>query len=218
MPRELSPKQRRFESRNHRLPNRRFPCCFSSLLILVLAPSPSAAGITKIVIEKREPFAKGHEFGITGGYEKLAGKAYGEVDPKAKHNKNIVNLAKAPKNERGRVEYLDGCFYFEAARHGARQPDDLLRCRQPRQSRLARQLWRRAQQRSDNARPRRRWIHDAPRLQPDMERLAGRYASQRRPIDGELSRGKKPRRQSDQALDFHRVCFSKNDFLSAAEL
>ncbi len=56
---------------------------FLLLLILVLAPSPVAAGITKIVIEKREPFAKGHEFGITGAYEKLVGKAYGEVDPKA---------------------------------------------------------------------------------------------------------------------------------------
>ena len=86
---------------------------FLLLLILVLSPSPSSAGITKIVIEKREPFANGHEFGITGGYEKLAGKAYGEVDPKAKHNKDIVNLAKAPKNERGRVEYSMDVFILK---------------------------------------------------------------------------------------------------------
>lgn len=83
------------------------------LLILVLAPSPSAARITKIVIEKREPFATGHDFGITGSYEKLTGKAYGEVDPKAKHNKDIVNLAKAPKNERGRVEYSMDVFILK---------------------------------------------------------------------------------------------------------
>ena len=31
--------------------------------------------ITRIVIEKREPFAAGYEFGITGAYEKLVGKA-----------------------------------------------------------------------------------------------------------------------------------------------
>jgi hypothetical protein len=75
------------------------------LLTLIVMPSPSAAEITKLVIEKREPFAGGHEFGVTGAYEKLIGKAYGEVDPNAKANKGIVNLAKAPKNERGRVEY-----------------------------------------------------------------------------------------------------------------
>ena len=104
-------------------------------VLLVLFPSSSFAEITKIVIEKREPFANGHDFGITGAYEKLTGKAYGEVDPKAKHNKNIVNLAKAPKNERGRVEYSMDVFILKPARHGARQSDDLLRCRQPRQSR-----------------------------------------------------------------------------------
>ena len=75
-------------------------------VLLVLFPSPSFAEITKLVIEKREPFANGHEFGVTGAYEKLIGKAYGEVDPKKNHNKRIVNIDKAPKNERGRVEYV----------------------------------------------------------------------------------------------------------------
>ena len=71
----------------------------------VLFPKPSFAEITKIVIDKREPFAAGNEFGVTGAYEKLIGKAYGEVDPKKHHNKNIVNLRKAPLNGRSRVEY-----------------------------------------------------------------------------------------------------------------
>jgi len=66
---------------------------------------PSFAEITKIVIDKREPFAAGHEFGVTGAYEKLVGKAYGEVDPKTHHNKNLVNLKNAPLNNRSRVEY-----------------------------------------------------------------------------------------------------------------
>lgn len=43
--------------------------------------------ITKIVIEKKESFANGHEFPITGAYEKLVGKAYGEVDPNNPLNK-----------------------------------------------------------------------------------------------------------------------------------
>ena len=61
--------------------------------------------ITRLVIQRREPFAGGHEFPITGAYEKLVGKLYGEVDPKNRLNKIIVNLSKAPRNRRGRVEY-----------------------------------------------------------------------------------------------------------------
>jgi Alpha/beta hydrolase domain len=61
--------------------------------------------LTRFVIQKREPFANGHEFPITGAYEKLVGKVYGEIDPKNRLNKVIVNLDKAPRNRRGRVEY-----------------------------------------------------------------------------------------------------------------
>jgi len=71
------------------------------------------ATITKIVIERREPFANGYEFGLTGTYEKLIGKAYGEVDPKKKYNKTIVNIDKAAKNNRGRVEYSMDIFILK---------------------------------------------------------------------------------------------------------
>src|SRR5262245_66071951 len=61
--------------------------------------------ITRVVIKRRQPFAKGYEFPITGPYEKLVGLIYGEVDPKNRLNKVIVNVEKAPRNKRGRVEY-----------------------------------------------------------------------------------------------------------------
>ncbi len=83
------------------------------LLVFLLCPSYSFAHITRLVIEKREPFADGHEFGVTGAYETLSGKAYGEVDPQAKHNRIIVNLDKAPKNDRGRVEYSMDVFILK---------------------------------------------------------------------------------------------------------
>jgi hypothetical protein len=83
------------------------------LFISLLCPLSSFANITKLVIEKREPFAGSHEFGVTGAYEKLSGKAYGEVDPKAKHSRTIVNIDKAPKNERGRVEYSMDVFILK---------------------------------------------------------------------------------------------------------
>ena len=67
--------------------------------------------ITRIAIERREPFAGGHEFPPVGAYEKLVGKLYGEIDPEDRLNKIIVNLEKAPRNKRDRVEYWSD-FYI----------------------------------------------------------------------------------------------------------
>ena len=75
--------------------------------------SDSEAMITKIVIEKREPLASGHEFPVTGAYEKLVGKAYGEVDPKSPLNKILVNLDKAPRNKKGKVEYWTDIYILK---------------------------------------------------------------------------------------------------------
>ena len=41
---------------------------------LVFFPVSSFADITKIVIEKRETFANGQEFGVTGSYERSSAK------------------------------------------------------------------------------------------------------------------------------------------------
>src|SRR5262245_20576586 len=69
--------------------------------------------ITRLVIQRRELFAKGHEFPVTGAYEKLVGQIHGEVDPKNRLNKIIVNLDKAPRNRRGRVEYSSDIFILK---------------------------------------------------------------------------------------------------------
>ena len=69
--------------------------------------------ITRLVIKRKEPFANGYEFPITGTYEKLVGKLYGEVDPGNRLNKIIVNLDKAPRNRRGRVEYSGDLFILK---------------------------------------------------------------------------------------------------------
>ena len=44
-------------------------------------------------------------FGTAGAYEKLRGKAYGEVDPRDKQNRVITDIELAPRNARGNVEY-----------------------------------------------------------------------------------------------------------------
>ncbi|XEC95759.1 alpha/beta hydrolase domain-containing protein [Paenibacillus tarimensis] len=69
------------------------------------------ARITRLEIDRVEPFADGEKFGNTGSYVKIAGTAYGELDPDDPLNEVIVNLDKAPRNAEGLVEY-DVDFYI----------------------------------------------------------------------------------------------------------
>ncbi|HEV2612088.1 MAG TPA: alpha/beta hydrolase domain-containing protein [Noviherbaspirillum sp.] len=63
-------------------------------------------GITRIEITSVEsPTFQGRTFGDVGAYEKLRGKAYGELDPKDPRNTVITDLQFAPRNARGNVEY-----------------------------------------------------------------------------------------------------------------
>lgn len=61
-------------------------------------------------IDRREPFAAGHEFGRPGPYEKLTGRLHLEVDPNHPANERIVDLKLAPRNRRGRVEFWTDFF------------------------------------------------------------------------------------------------------------
>jgi hypothetical protein len=64
------------------------------------------AGITKIEITTHEsPTFGGYSWPGVGQYEKLVGKAYGEVDPNDPQNAIIVDVEHAPRNARGHVEY-----------------------------------------------------------------------------------------------------------------
>jgi hypothetical protein len=66
---------------------------------------PTGAGITRVVITKRQIAYSGASFGTAGPYEVLAGTAYGEIDPHAPGNSGIVNINRAPVNAGGHVEY-----------------------------------------------------------------------------------------------------------------
>ncbi|HXZ88477.1 MAG TPA: alpha/beta hydrolase domain-containing protein [Candidatus Binataceae bacterium] len=63
----------------------------------------------KLEIMRAEPAFDGVTFGDVGPYEKIVGRAFAEVDPSYRLNAGIVNLARAPHNAAGRVEY---CFDF----------------------------------------------------------------------------------------------------------
>jgi alpha/beta hydrolase family protein len=72
---------------------------------LVVAPAVDAR-ITKITITtSQSPTFGGYSWPGVGQYEKLAGKAFGEVDPNDPKNAIIVDVGLAPRNARGNVEY-----------------------------------------------------------------------------------------------------------------
>ena len=65
----------------------------------------------KIEIARVESAFGGIQFGSAGPYEKIIGRAFGEVDPSHPLNAEIVNLDKAPRNAAGRVDYwMDFCL------------------------------------------------------------------------------------------------------------
>lgn len=76
------------------------------LAIAALACANAQARITRIEITKTEPAFGGQSFGTVGAYERVTGKAYGEVDPRAPSNAIIQDIGLAPRNARGMVEYV----------------------------------------------------------------------------------------------------------------
>jgi len=78
----------------------------SGVATIALATATAQARITRIEIAKTEPAFAGQAFGAVGAYERLSGKAYGEVDPASEANAVIQDIVRAPRNARGMVEYV----------------------------------------------------------------------------------------------------------------
>jgi hypothetical protein len=90
---------------------RSIPLCLAVMAALLAgcgggdddAPAPAATPQMTLSITATEDFPG--TYGSVGGYEKLTGTLAGEVDPKDSHNAIIQDLALAPVNTRGMVEY-----------------------------------------------------------------------------------------------------------------
>src|SRR5258706_8015274 len=77
----------------------------SAAALMAVAPAADAR-VTKIEITaKQSPAFGGYAFKGVGAYEKIVGKAFGELDPKDPRNAVIVDIQFAPKNANGKVEY-----------------------------------------------------------------------------------------------------------------
>ncbi len=82
----------------------------ATILAMVGSSVAVEAETVNIEITSREPFAEGAAFGSVGAYERITGVARGEVDPGDPRNAVIVNLDKAPRNARGKVDYDSEIF------------------------------------------------------------------------------------------------------------
>ena len=82
-------------------------CASLPLVCLIVATlsSDAAAQVVRLEILSRQP-APAPAAGAAGPYEIVRGRVYGEVDPRDSHNRIIQDLDLAPRNARGRVEYV----------------------------------------------------------------------------------------------------------------
>ncbi len=85
----------------------RFQAVVSILTVLTLA-GPAQARITRLVVERTEKPGP-------DGYERISGQAHGELDPRLSLNAIITDLAFAPRNAGGMVEYKATFTIFKPA-------------------------------------------------------------------------------------------------------
>ena len=76
-----------------------------ALAAAIAVAAPADARITQISITSQTTAFGGASFGSVGTYQNLVGTAYGEVDPSDPLNAIITDIALAPRNVRGMVEY-----------------------------------------------------------------------------------------------------------------
>jgi len=70
----------------------------------LLAARPVAAKVVRVVVDHREDVAAGASIGGAPAYERLTGRVFFAFDPRNPHDRQIVDLARAPRNARGEVE------------------------------------------------------------------------------------------------------------------
>ena len=69
-------------------------------------PSFAAGEVTRVEIVTTAPWLGGRVLGKAGAYEKLQGRVYFEVDPRSSTGRRVADIALAPRNLKGRVEFF----------------------------------------------------------------------------------------------------------------
>ena len=75
------------------------------ILGLLLMAGWCRAGLVRLEVKERSPVLDGAEFGAAGAYERIVCRAYFAIDPQIPANQGIVDLALAPRDKKGLVEF-----------------------------------------------------------------------------------------------------------------
>jgi hypothetical protein len=103
--------------------------------LVALVPAAARAEVTRLEVVRREVVLNGQRFGTAGPYEKLAGTVHFALDPAKAANTGVVDLALAPRNARGLVEFSadfymlkpvdpakgNGRLFYEAGNRGTKR-------------------------------------------------------------------------------------------------
>src|SRR5882724_5991349 len=84
-----------------------------TLTLLVFVTSSAEAHVARVEIVSRTDVQDGRTFGLAGAYEKIVGRVYFAVSPENVHNRQIVDLDKAPRNAQGEVEFSADLYLYK---------------------------------------------------------------------------------------------------------
>jgi hypothetical protein len=104
------------------------------LCLAGLAAARAEARVVRVTIERREPVLGGKPFGPAGPYERLVGTVEFALDPTLRQNQAVVDLALAPRNDKGEVVFTadldmlkpadlrrgNGRLYYEVPNRGGK--------------------------------------------------------------------------------------------------
>src|SRR5690242_15395552 len=74
-------------------------------ILFVCLPVLLPAALLRMEVSERSDVLGGKAFGAAGAYERIAGKAFFAVDPALPANRIIADIARAPRNDAGLVEF-----------------------------------------------------------------------------------------------------------------
>ena len=83
---------------------------FAALAAAALLAASATAEVTRIEVTSRGEVADGQRFGAAGAYEKVVGTIHFAVDPDAAANRIVRDIAHAPRNAAGAVEFSADFF------------------------------------------------------------------------------------------------------------
>jgi hypothetical protein len=83
------------------------------LLLVAFFISTLQARVVRVEIASRADIQEGKPFGAAGAYEKITGRVFFAMDPANLHNRQIVDLDKAPRNAQGEVEFSSDLYVLK---------------------------------------------------------------------------------------------------------